>query len=323
MVGSVLSSCAVENGLLDKLLAVVARDRTVWGPTPADDGSWRLQVVEDADTFPTFSQLTRLSIKKLLLPHREAVWNYRGGRYQSNTIPPSILVFGVPLCDLQALWYLDRVFAEDAHYLERRANIFVSGAPCQPGQECRCAESLMPLAGDLFVDQDRVWALSEAGADALRSAGGSLVKECTLPWPEGTAEKRCTLTEKQFHAKRNADTWNTEGTRCLSCGACSAVCPTCYCFDLLDVASTDGTVTRERAWDNCFFAEHGQVAGGFDFRPGRAERLRFRMEHKRLGFGDLKGQDSCVGCGRCRSACPVDIDLDTIIKHLVGEVNDG
>jgi ferredoxin len=97
------------------------------------------------------------------------------------------------------------------------------------------------------------------------------------------------------------------------------VCPTCYCFDLLDVAAVNGSVSRQRAWDNCFFAEHGKVAGGFDFRADRAERLRFRMEHKRLGFGELSGMDSCVGCGRCRDICPVDIDLDRIIEQFVAE----
>jgi ferredoxin len=100
------------------------------------------------------------------------------------------------------------------------------------------------------------------------------------------------------------------------------VCPTCYCFDLVDVAGLAAPVCRIRVWDNCFFAEHGQVAGGFDFRAGRAERLRFRVEHKRLGFGDLSGQDSCVGCGRCRTVCPADIDLDRIIERLMTETSD-
>jgi len=64
------------------------------------------------------------------------------------------------------------------------------------------------------------------------------------------------------------------------------------------------------------------VAGGFDFRAGRAARLRFRMEHKRLGFGELRGMDACVGCGRCRNVCPVDIDLDRIAAQLVTEGTD-
>jgi ferredoxin len=88
---------------------------------------------------------------------------------------------------------------------------------------------------------------------------------------------------------------------------------------MLDESSVDGSVTRRRRWDNCFFAEHARVAGGHDFRPGRATRLRFRMEHKFFSFGALHGQNSCVGCGRCRKACPVDIDLDQIAAKLGGE----
>jgi ferredoxin len=78
-------------------------------------------------------------------------------------------------------------------------------------------------------------------------------------------------------------------------------------------------VTRGRRWDNCFFAEHAKVAGGHDFRPERANRLQFRLEHKFFGFGTLHMQNGCVGCGRCRKVCPVDIDLDQIAAKLGGE----
>jgi ferredoxin len=88
---------------------------------------------------------------------------------------------------------------------------------------------------------------------------------------------------------------------------------------MLDDATVSGLVIRKRAWDNCFFTEHGKVAGGHDFRLGRAARLSFRMEHKHIGFGELRGQNSCVGCGRCRKACPVDVDLDRIAARLGAE----
>jgi len=310
----------IQDGLLEKLATVIAEDRVVYAPQSGEDGVGRLQPVERG-FFPR-SSVTRLPIKKLLFPHGDALWDYHAGEYREAVRPSCLAITGLPLCDLQALWYLDQVFAEDPVYLHRRAGVIVAGSTCDVGAECRCDRSLMPVAGDLFVDNDRIWALSGAGAGLLEAAGGRLNEETVLPWPDSPVEKRCKITPEQLNKNLNAGIWALEGDRCLSCGACSAVCPTCYCFDLVDVAATDGSVNRRRVWDNCFFAEHGQVAGGFDFRAGRAERLRFRMEHKRLGFGDLRGQDSCVGCGRCRTVCPVDIDLDRIAGQIVTEVPD-
>lgn len=151
----------------------------------------------------------------------------------------------------------------------------------------------------------------------LRTCGGHDAEEMSLPWPEGMQENRPEMSEERYHEAANPEFWTAEAKRCLSCGACSAVCPTCYCFDLVDKATLDGSVTRNRNWDNCLFAEHGKVAGGYDFRSGRANRLRFRMEHKFFSFGELRGQNACVGCGRCRKVCPVDIDLDQIASKIV------
>jgi ferredoxin len=228
-------------------------------------------------------------------------------------------VIGLTFCDLQAVWYLDQVFADDALYQARRGQALLVAMACEPGPECCCSEQTMPLTGDLFVNPRQAWALSAAGGELLQAAGCDLLADCPLPWPEDLPRERCEITLESFQAAADAAVWTEEGKRCLGCGACSAVCPTCYCFDMQDAAAVDGTVTRQRVWDNCFFAEHGKVAGDYDFRPGRASRLRFRMEHKRFSFGALRGQDSCVGCGRCRKACPVDIDLDRIAERLCVE----
>ena len=88
---------------------------------------------------------------------------------------------------------------------------------------------------------------------------------------------------------------------------------------MVDKPSLDADATRQRVWDNCFFADYAVVAGGHDFRPDRSSRLRFRFEHKKLGFGALRGIAACVGCGRCLQACPVDIDLDQIAERITAE----
>jgi sulfhydrogenase subunit beta (sulfur reductase) len=318
MVDSVFPCYPLEQAARDALLDALRTDRALWTPQTGTDGVCRLQPASPGP-LPAMALPGFLPLKKLLLPTREALWRFHSGRFCAARAPQSVAVVGVPLCDLQAAWYLDQVFVDDLSYQARRAQTLLVGMACEPGPECRCDGRLMPLAGDLFINSERAWALSPAGDALLRACGCLTPEELPLPWPGGVAERRHELAEELYRSAIDATVWTEEARRCLSCGACSAVCPTCYCFDMLDAAALDGTVTRHLVWDNCFFAEHGKVAGGHDFRPGRADRLRFRMEHKRFGFGSLHGQNSCVGCGRCRSACPVDIDLDRIAERLDGE----
>lgn len=315
MVVSVFPSYLLQQSALDAFAAALDKLR-VFAPQVDNDGFCRLLPVCSppltGPALPTF-----IPLKKLLLPPREKIWSFQAGQFSAVEEPEPFAIVGVPLCDLQALWYLDQVFSDDTPYQKRRAQVLLVGMPCEAGSECHCDRQLMPIAGDIFLDQERAWALSTAGEALLQSCGCIDAAERPLPWPEAPAEKRQNLSEEQYQAAAQANVWEEEAQRCLSCGACSAVCPTCYCFDLLDEAVPGGTVTRNRTWDNCFFAEHGKVAGGHDFRAGRANRLRFRMEHKFFGFGTLRGQNSCVGCGRCRKVCPVDIDLEQIAVQLV------
>lgn len=318
MVDATFPSSPLEQAACDALLNALRTDRTLWSPQMGEDGLCRLRPA-NAEPLPIMALPTFLPVKKLLLPSLEALWSFRSGRFFATQTHEAVAVVGVTLCDLQAVWYLDQVFADDLSYQTRRTQTFLVGMACEPGPECRCDGSLMPLVGDLFISPERVWALSPAGEVLLRGCTHQTLDELPLPWPAGAAEKRHALTEERYSGTNADAVWAEEAKRCLSCGACSAVCPTCYCFDMLDEAALDGAVTRNRIWDNCFFAEHGKVAGDYDFRPGRANRLRFRMEHKLFGFGELHGQNSCVGCGRCRKACPVDIDLDRIAERLDGE----
>ncbi len=319
MKNSQFPTCPVEPGFSHVLFDLVAERYAIWGPVVGTDGISRIQPIKRHPELPT-PKLTTIPVKKLLLPPREKVWVYADGRYQRDLPEAPIAVFGLALCDLQAVKYLDLVFAEDAHYRRRRDNTLLIGGLCRVQDGCRCRPEGMAPAGDLFMDEQRLWVLSDRGRAIVDDLG--LMQSSVpamLPWPVVTDDPQAVMTEEMFAASTKADIWRDEGRRCLSCGACSAVCPTCYCFDLVDCVDSFDRVTRLRTWDNCFFASHGAVAGGFDFRPDRTARLRFRMEHKRLGFGGLRGVDSCVGCGRCRNACPVDIDLDQIVNQLSGK----
>jgi sulfhydrogenase subunit beta (sulfur reductase) len=122
-----------------------------------------------------------------------------------------------------------------------------------------------------------------------------------------------------FELEYDSEIWDELGARCLACGNCSNVCPTCYCYDVTDEVQPGGREgARVRTWDTCLYSQHAAVAGGENFRHSQASRIKFRFYHKQRGFVAEYGRPSCVGCGRCIVACPVDIHVVEVINRLRG-----
>lgn len=319
MQGRPLGCFAAGRDFAVALLACFGGDCETWAPVVCPDGNCRLQKSAEPAVL-SVGRLPTIPLKKLLLPEAEPVWRWDGKNFLPPETPRRTVVWGTAACDLQALGYLDRIFRDDPLYQARRERLLVVGSPCRPADRCCCEPDRLALGGDLFWFEDRVWALSVKGLEILQSFLSELPDaEGMLPRPEPLAKDRAEITETLFSRSSGSSVWLEQGDKCLSCGACSAVCPTCYCYDMIDKPSLDGGASRQRVWDNCFFADHAVVAGGHDFRPGRAARLRFRFEHKKLGFGALRGVASCVGCGRCLQACPVEIDLEQIAERVAAE----
>jgi formate hydrogenlyase subunit 6/NADH:ubiquinone oxidoreductase subunit I len=117
--------------------------------------------------------------------------------------------------------------------------------------------------------------------------------------------------------------WEELGDDCLSCGACSMVCPCCYCFDVRDKLDASGeSGLRHRTWDSCNFSEFAEVAHQHNFRPTKASRVRYRFYHKFVGNFSRNGKMLCVGCGRCNKACKVNITPARVMDALEGEAGE-
>jgi sulfhydrogenase subunit beta (sulfur reductase) len=301
----------------------------VHGPILTGDGVSAFGPVTTVTNLHLDYHRTLIPPKKYLLHPRETILTFTpddGYGEPSVTLPETVLI-GIHPCDLQGIAYLDRVFMDDANdplYLARRSALTLIGLSCEPDEFCFCGN------------------LSAAETDCcdmmmLRSAGGFHLSGAT---PKGMAiidnlthilaeaEPPPAIAWSCEHAEilrkasgrgekfERSPLWDVFADNCLSCGACSLCCPTCYCFDIREYGSLDGeTAVRLREWDNCLFRAHGEVAGGFNFRKSRRERFHYRFQHKYLGFGPLRGVVSCVGCGRCREVCPVGIDLQELFRE--------
>ena len=114
--------------------------------------------------------------------------------------------------------------------------------------------------------------------------------------------------------------WDEVADRCLSCGNCTLVCPTCFCVGVEDTADLAGETVRARArvWNSCFSLDHSYVAGGSVRQSGRS-RYRQWMTHKLATWHDQFGTSGCVGCGRCIAWCPVGIDITEEAAAIRGQ----
>ncbi len=286
---------------------------------------------------------TILPPKKYFLPQREALFRYRpeaGYVPETEGLDQRLVLFGVHACDVYALNILDEVFAgqfPDPYYQARRKSIAIIGIDCHPDERCFCRS----MRAD-FVDRGFDLFFYDMGDHYLSLVGtarGDDMVLATGPLFEPVTQEDIDEYKRRSRAKREAFTldveirdlpeifemeyhsgiWDELGEKCLSCGSCSMVCPTCYCYDVADHVELGSLAGRRtRTWDSCLFAAHALVAGGHNFRHSRASRIKFRYYHKQRGFVAEYGRPSCVGCGRCIAACPVRIDITEVLNQLRG-----
>ncbi len=121
------------------------------------------------------------------------------------------------------------------------------------------------------------------------------------------------------------DIWEEYNTRCIGCGRCNFVCPTCTCFTMQDIFYEDnGKVgERRRVWASCHTDNYTDMAGGHAFRKKKGERMRFKVLHKVHDYNKRFGYHMCVGCGRCDDICPEYISFSNAVNKLAKATKEG
>ncbi|HIE11950.1 MAG TPA: sulfite reductase subunit A [Desulfotomaculum sp.] len=287
------------------------------------------------------------SLKRFLYPPLVRLWKARredsGFRIvEENDEPPKYAFIGVHPCDLHAVAIQDKVLMTgeyaDPFYALRRRKVFVVAVNCvKAGGTCFCvsmktgpkATAGFDLALTEILEEERHYLVAEIGSEA----GASVLRE--IPHKEASASEQAAAEEAVAEAARRMGRvlditgirdllyenlehpfWDEAAHRCLTCGNCTMVCPTCFCTTVEDVTDLSGEVAaRLRRWDSCFTGEFTYIHGG-SVRASARSRYRQWLVHKLAAWLDQFGTLGCVGCGRCITWCPVGIDITAVARAL-------
>jgi len=281
------------------------------------------------------------SWKKFLFPPRHCLLTARRNGKSFDVVGPQkndihhYAFLGVRSCELHAIDLHDKVFDSgeyaDRNYSELRREAMIVCVNCvEPRGNCFCvsmktgprAEEGFDLALTEILEEKLHYFVVQTGS----ARGESLMADLPLRAAEASDLERmeralagavqqmgrslqteglpATLNENFEHPH-----WDDLAKRCMACGNCTMVCPTCFCSTVEDLTDLAGdTAERWRKWDSCFTSDFTKIAGG-NIRMSTRTRYRQWMMHKLAHWVDQFGAFGCVGCGRCITWCPVGIDI--------------
>lgn len=331
---------SVENGAI--VMRELATPDALQRGLQAEQAPGRYQLTQDPQQRYFAWANGPQAIKPLAFAPKESLWRVErdaAGALQFAAVQPSAparAIIGVRSCDLAALALQDAHFLRDAHYARRREQLFLVSVQCaEPAATCFCAstgDGPTPHAGyDIALAE-----LADGFVTVAGSVKGAAVLNA-LSLPPATRQQIATAHEQgqaaaaaqprslPSHNLREAlmsrlehRQWDEVATRCLACGNCTAVCPTCFCHAETDEPELSGLASEHvRMWDSCFGETHGHLHG-FNVRPDIRSRYRQWLTHKLATWHDQYGRSGCVGCGRCIAWCPAEIDLTAEVAALVG-----
>ena len=301
-----------------------------------DGGSYRLERRDDDARFGYAAGPT--SWKKYLFPPRVRLWRATQGgdglEVDEEPVDTRKLAFlGVKPCELAAIAVQDRVLLggryPDRDYAARRENLLLVAVNChEPGGTCFCASMGTGPTADTGYDliltelfeggqHFTVEAGSKKGEKILADLDAAAATDADRAEATAQAERAAARMGRELDTTDIRDLlrtnlehprWDEVADRCLTCGNCTLVCPTCFCTAVEDANDLAGGAERTRVWDSCFSVDYSYIHGGAIRQSPRA-RYRQWLTHKLGTWHDQFDSSGCVGCGRCITWCPVGIDI--------------
>lgn len=330
---------AITNEALAGLVAdLTGAGMRVVAPAKSADGKTDYRAISSFAEAELDAEMPRRSLRAVFQPPTEPVfsWRRKGGVVEltpAEMASQPQVVLGARPCDAAGAEILDSVmnwdYTDELWFARRNATTIISLACSEMGASCFCdkvgqgpasstgsdillhktqdgyiAEAVTPKGEALFASWPNRF--TDAPDASISATNPSLSMDKIEEWLEGHFED---------------ELWRDIALRCLGCGACTSICPTCHCFDIVDESDGTASGTRRRNWDTCQAGLFTVHTSGHNPRPDQNARCRQRVMHKFNIYPKRFGKVLCTGCGRCVEACPAGVNLPEILDTIARSAN--
>lgn len=309
---------------LQKDYLIYAPKRFVGGGAFSDTDCIRYGEIKTIEEIE-YKEKSQYSFKEVLTPISQTLFFFTEDVVKEADAPQKGAVIFLRSCDLHALKRLDDMYLNngpaDFYYNRLRQNLKVVLMGCSQSCENGFCVSMGTNKADNY-DLSIDWAEDSVLLDCKDTWFQTLLNgnETADISPAFVTENnvKVSIPENLTADVAKSEIWKEYDSRCINCGRCNFVCPTCTCFTMQDFFySENGKVgERRRVWASCMVDGFTDVAGGGSYRKKNGERMRFKVLHKVLDYKQRNGYHMCVGCGRCDDICPEYISFSHCVNKL-------
>lgn len=317
----------------NKFLSAVSKDYKVYAPkvlkgkgTFSDTDVVRYAEINEVSEIE-FEVKSAFSYKEVLLPITQTLFYFTEDQWiEAKSEEKGAIIF-LRSCDIHSLIRLDDIYLrngfEDPYYkaLREKAKFILIG--CEKSfDSCFCVSmgTNKTEAYDAYIKVDDEIVYFDVKDEILEKYLEDLSREEAEVTPDFVLENetKVNIPENLDLEVMNSTMWKEYSARCIACGRCNFVCPTCTCFTMQDIFYKDNEKTgeRRRVWASCHVDGFTNMAGGHSFRLEKGQRMRFKVLHKVYDYKKRWGYHMCVGCGRCDDICPEYISFSDCVNKL-------
>ncbi|GAA0695308.1 anaerobic sulfite reductase subunit AsrA [Clostridium cadaveris] len=323
----------VTNLELDLFISQLSKKYHIFAPKRFENGGIfsdtdciRYGEISTSDEI-VFDEKSQYSFKETILPIIQTLFFFTEGTTKEADIPKKDILVFLRSCDMHAVKRLDDMYlnngSTDYYYHKLREKVKFVLMGCKNSFEnCFCVSMGTNCTEnyDMSIDKDDSIYRIDCKYEEWKNLFDSMNVKQEQVTPSYVTENSLSVSipENLDSIVCKSKMWDEYDSRCIACGRCNFVCPTCTCFTMQDMFYSDnGKVgERRRIWSSCMVDGFTDVAGGGSYRQKNGQRMRFKVLHKVHDYKQRNGYHMCVGCGRCDDICPEYISFSNCVNKL-------